>query len=455
MKQDYNHVISQMATELFSAIIELNPNPSEILAELERKIAAILRQVGLQVVGMMFNELSKKLTEEAKTQGMVVHRRIRIQYAVLFGRLEVESPYLWDKKTGFSSRPVKEQLGIKHGGRSLALQRALTDFGIEESFGRAAQRFEEHYGWNIGKGSLYQEVKQAAEIAEKYVDIRLLEAFLNYSQPHSSKLDDERILVELDGCHIRTAQKAATTGTELTKKRYLPLSRRPHEWREVRVGFARQLQNKEARTFVARMSKYPEIVQRLVSAACDQGMKASSPVIALADGGNGLREALCSQFPNLKFILDRPHVKQHLYATAEAMGLSGGQRHCWVRQQMDLIDCGQVEQVISTFTSYQGSGSDRVQNLCQYLERFSDAVDYDHFRVQGLPVGSGEIESAHRYIPQQRLKIPGASWHPSTINLMLALRIIRANNWWQDFWHRIKTCPIFHNQGTGATATCG
>ena len=53
MKQDYNHVISQMATELFSAIIELNPNPSEILAELERKIAAILRQVGLQGVCSM------------------------------------------------------------------------------------------------------------------------------------------------------------------------------------------------------------------------------------------------------------------------------------------------------------------------------------------------------------------------------------------------------------------
>lgn len=455
MKQDYNHVISQMATLLFSAIVELNPNPKEILAELERLIATILREVGLQVVGMMFNELSKTLTEEAKTQGMVVHRRIRIQYAVLFGRLEVESPYLWDKKTGFSSRPVKEQLGIKHGGRSLALQRALTDFGIEESFGRAAQRFEEHYGWDIGRATLYQEVKIAAEVAEKYVDIRLLEAFLNYSVPHTTPPDDSTVLVELDGCHIRTAQKVAATGTELTNKRHLQKSHRPHEWREVRVGFARQLQNKEARTFVARMSKYPDIVQRLVSAACDQGLKATSQVIAVADGGNGLREALEAQFPSLKFILDRPHVKQHLYATADAMGLSDGQRHSWVRQQMDLIDCGQVEQVISRLTSYQGSGSGRVQNLCQYLDRFSDAVDYDHFRAQGLPVGSGEIESAHRYIPQQRLKIPGASWHPSTINPMLALRIIRANNWWQDFWHRISTCPIFHNQGTGATVTCG
>ncbi|MBE9169897.1 hypothetical protein IQ238_21005 [Pleurocapsales cyanobacterium LEGE 06147] len=51
---------------------------------------------------------------------------------------------------------------------------------------------------------------------------------------------------------------------------------------------------------------------------------------------------------------------------------------------------------------------------------------------------------AHRYIPQERLKIPGATWHPDTINPMLAKRVIRANNWWNDFWQTVsfssKTC---------------
>jgi hypothetical protein len=32
------------------------------------------------------------------------------------------------------------------------------------------------------------------------------------------------------------------------------------------------------------------------------------------------------------------------------------------------------------------------------------------------------------------MKIPGATWHPNTVNSMLALRIIRANGWWEDFW---------------------
>lgn len=79
-------------------------------------------------------------------------------------------------------------------------------------------------------------------------------------------------------------------------------------------------------------------------------------------------------------------------------------------------------------------GIKRIANLSQYLQRFSDAVSYEKFISLGFPIGSGEVESAHRYIPQKRLKIPGATWHPDTINPMLALRIIRANDWWQDFW---------------------
>ncbi len=94
----------------------------------------------------------------------------------------------------------------------------------------------------------------------------------------------------------------------------------------------------------------------------------------------------------------------------------------------------QVRRVISTFKRYRGKGQQRIANLHEYLERFSDAVHYEKFLVQGFPIGSGEVESAHRYIPQKRLKIPGATWHPDTINPMLALRIIRANGWWENFW---------------------
>jgi len=47
--------------------------------------------------------------------------------------------------------------------------------------------------------------------------------------------------------------------------------------------------------------------------------------------------------------------------------------------------------------------------------------------ANNLPIGSGEIESAHRYIVQKRLKLPGSWWCAANAEHMLALRLNRAN----------------------------
>ncbi|MDJ0747494.1 MAG: hypothetical protein QNJ32_29715 [Xenococcaceae cyanobacterium MO_167.B27] len=97
---------------------------------------------------------------------------------------------------------------------------------------------------------------------------------------------------------------------------------------------------------------------------------------------------------------------------------------------ISLIDSGKVRKVIKKLQNYQGVAAKKIETLANYLIRFQDCVYYQKFESLGLPIGSGEIESAHKYIPQKRLKLPGATWHPLTINPMLALRIIRANDWW-------------------------
>ncbi|MCP4499318.1 MAG: hypothetical protein GY822_05045 [Deltaproteobacteria bacterium] len=82
----------------------------------------------------------------------------------------------------------------------------------------------------------------------------------------------------------------------------------------------------------------------------------------------------------------------------------------------------------------QEQGQARVRQFAGYITRFHDAVAYKDYAEKGFPVGSGEIESAQRYIPQDRLKNPGACWHPDTVNPMLALRVLRQSGWWNDFW---------------------
>ncbi|MHB8167877.1 MAG: ISKra4-like element ISTvi1 family transposase, partial [Sulfuricella sp.] len=51
-----------------------------------------------------------------------------------------------------------------------------------------------------------------------------------------------------------------------------------------------------------------------------------------------------------------------------------------------------------------------VRQCHRYLNHRVDQLDYQNALARELPIGSGEIESAHRHIVQRRLKLPGAWW---------------------------------------------
>lgn len=318
------------------------------------------------------------------------------------------------------------------------MERALTDFGAEESFGRAAKRFEEHYGWEIGRTTVLRVVEQRAHEAERYVAERLAEAAAAYKEPLAQRPGVDVMLVELDGCEIRTGTLVPSTTDEKSPVRGLDKRKRNEEWRDVRIGLARPL-TETTRTYVGAMASYDIVTGQLFAAAVDRGLSERTQVVGVADGGNGLRESLDAKFVGMRFILDRPHFKGHLYEAANATGLDGAVREAWVAAAVAQCEVGHATVVVHALRSFEGKGDERVHCLANYLDRFHDAVDYESARAAGYPTGSGEVESAHRYIPQKRLKIPGACWSPATINPMLALRVLRENGWWPDFWNNAAT----------------
>jgi hypothetical protein len=88
----------------------------------------------------------------------------------------------------------------------------------------------------------------------------------------------------------------------------------------------------------------------------------------------------------------------------------------------------------STKRNSVNGSNERLRQFVGYLRRFQDAVDYNRFKELGFPIGSGEVESTHRSVPQKRLNLPEPCWHPDSINPMLALLVARANEWWDDYW---------------------
>ena len=382
MKENYLDCVEEVSSILFKTIIEREENLTEKIPQLDRDLFSLLRAIGLKVMSMLLTCLINQVTKGAKQTGWVVHRRPKIKYTVIFGQVNLESPYLWNKRLKKGIRPVAEKLGIRPRTRSLAVKRALSEFGAEESFGQAAKRFQEHYGFWVEGSTVRREVEKIAQLAEEYVEQKLKTARKNSLNNSSKKT--YRILLELDGCQIRTGLHLPSPKAELTPKRQLKKKLRPIDWREVRVGLARPVDHKDQRTFVAKKGKYPQIIEQLVGAADDQGLCAQSQVYAIADGAKGLREALDKQFADLKFILDRPHLKQHIYENADARGLTGEMRQIWINSVLYLIEHGKVKSIISRLKSDRGPGEKSSQNFAEYLERFKDAVHYQRFRSWGL-----------------------------------------------------------------------
>jgi hypothetical protein len=433
--EDYSQAIQQVSVILVDEVLSVEKERLMRPLELDAMMREVLRRVGLCIMQQVLEAVAAEVTAQAEANdpGLVVQRRPLITVDSVFGTVSVESPYLWHP--GASARPVQTELGLSHRQRSLAVERALTDFGAEESFGQAAKRFEEHYGWAIGRTNVLEVAERRAVEAESYVAERLARESAAFDQPLGVRPGVDEMLVELDGCEIRTGTLVLANSDEKTPVRQRPKRKRIEEWRDVRVGLARRLDEVDP-SYVARMAGYPEVVGQLFQAAVGRGLSSRTTTVAVADGGNGLREELGVQFPNLHFIYDRPHLNGHLYETAEAMGLDADAREAWVERIGASVDGGGILDVLRELRSHRGRGKRRVVKLFKHLSRLSDAVHYAEYRARGWPTGSGEVESAHRSIPQKRLKLPGASWGPSTVNPMLALRIIRANDWWGDFWRQ-------------------
>ena len=72
----------------------------------------ILARVGQEAMRLLFSVLAERVTAEAKGDGFRVERRPRIRVEVLFGAIEIESPYVW--RTGEGHRPVTERLKVEH-----------------------------------------------------------------------------------------------------------------------------------------------------------------------------------------------------------------------------------------------------------------------------------------------------------------------------------------------------
>jgi hypothetical protein len=69
-----------------------------------------------------------------------------------------------------------------------------------------------------------------------------------------------------------------------------------------------------------------------------------------------------------------------------------------------------------------------LSNLYENLMAHREHIDYAKFKELGLPIGSGLVESACKWLIQQRFKGVGMRWSEDGFNHLLHLRLAWVNS---------------------------
>ena len=206
-------------------------------------------------------------------------------------------------------------------------------------------------------------------------------------------------------------------------------------WHEVKVGVLARLGRHRTRTgeMVARLHQRRlvavfgdiEALQgRLWLEALRQGIRSAPQVVWLSDGARGLWCLLEECFTAYAMgILDFYHAAQQLWkgATAWLAGRTSKARRwfSWARHRLrhgkqdgvlaDLADALDVEGLPPT-------ARDTVRTVYAYLQRHREHIDYARYKALGLPLGSGMVESACKWLIQQRFQGVGMRWSEDGFN---------------------------------------
>ena len=321
-------------------------------------------------------------------------------------------------------RPFAQSASVSHRGCSLPLQRTVTDFGADVAFAQVMDKLVEHYGIVLGESTLRR-------ITERHAQKIYTAANDNPVWPAQSG-SSTVVIVEMDGGMVPIVEPDATREDQRQGKTLL--------WKEAKICLAHPQGSKQLAYGGTLQGDVTNAGRKLLACATQAGFGKNTQVHAVGDGAQWIADQVEDQFgAQGSYLLDFYHVCDYLSAAAAAIAGEPLARAAWMGEQKQRLKTQRLTQVLQALLPHlEAPGvvdTDAPVRQCyRYLSHRSEQLDYQSALARDLPIGSGEIESAHRYIVQQRLKRPGAWWRAANAEYMLALRLNRANRQWNAYW---------------------
>ena len=144
----------------------------------------------------------------------------------------------------------------------------------------------------------------------------------------------------------------------------------------------------------------------------------------------------------ITIVLDIVHVLEYLWSAAYAFHPDGTpEAEGWVEHQFVKLLAGHsggaIAKSIRLMAKTRGldaKAASPVEKAARYLVKHTRLLHYDRGLADGLPIATGVIEGACRYLVQDRMGRTGARWSLVGAEAVLRLRALRASGDFDDYW---------------------
>ena len=179
--------------------------------------------------------------------------------------------------------------------------------------------------------------------------------------------------------------------------------------------------------------------------------------VALVDGNDTqlrlLKACAKRRGITLAIIVDVIHVIEYLWKAAYCFHAEGTtEAQTWVTKRLLEVLRGKASHVAAgirrsaTLRGLDAKQRDAADVCADYLLKYRAHLDYDLSLQAGLPIATGVIEGACRYLVKDRMDITGARWGLEGAEAVLRLRALRASGDFDSYWtfHEVREHARHH-----------
>lgn len=298
------------------------------------------------------------------------------------------------------------------------------------SFFEAVQLIQEALGFKVDVKTIRTIVKRFAERARSAVELD------KFEQPDD--FSGRIVAASTDGGRIRIRKNKRGKKTKKGRTRYST------DWREPKliiiyvVGSEGQQERSMLPIMDATMNGPDETFALLAFYLKKLNVGASDLLVFVSDGAKWIWDRaknIASQIGIAAscclFVLDYYHAVEHLSDLASLKRWGAKEKEKWVRKQKKRLLEGKLEKFMMDIDSAcKGTKNQKLRREHKYFKKHLPHMDYANLKSQGLPIGSGAVESGIRRVLNLRLKGPGIFWHEDSADAMLMLRsYYKAGRW--------------------------